>query len=277
MSLLSTSEGGREEQRRKLAEGGKMPARAQRIRSGQGDRYSSAVCLLAQISGSKLAAKPEGITAQTHLQHYTARGLASQSGGGGSRKGEMEGGAGENKYAVIILKSSTLDIHCKYMCTAFPAPSSLAASIRRGHRRRAQVSSSQDSLLLRAGRVVSTRIIASALDGIQKKTRACDARRPRRSPTTRWQATGPTRPPRRRPVTALSRSQQVSDGWARLRRARTMKCSRSHKCCDRRQMSWQRPAVDTRQHLPPQMRTRTHALTHNHEHRQARTHTDAQM
>lgn len=171
MSLLSTSEGGREEQRRKLAEGGKMPARAQRIRSGQGDRYSSAVCLLAQISGSKLAAKPEGITAQTHLQHYTARGLASQSGGGGSRKGEMEGGAGENKYAVIILKSSTLDIHCKYMCTAFPAPSSLAASIRRGHRRRAQVSSSQDSLLLQAGRVVSTRIIASALDGIQKKTR----------------------------------------------------------------------------------------------------------
>lgn len=118
MSLLSTSEGGREEQRRKLAEGGKMPERAQRIRSGQGDRYSSAVCLLAQISGSKLAAKPEGITAQTHLQHYTARGLASQSGGGGSRKGEMEGGAGENKYAVIILKSSTLDIHCKYMCTA---------------------------------------------------------------------------------------------------------------------------------------------------------------
>lgn len=170
MSLLSTSEGGREEQRRKLAEGGKMPERAQRIRSGQGDRYSSAVCLLAQISGSKLAAKPEGITAQTHLQHYTARGLASQSGGGGSRKGEMEGGAGENKYAVIILKSSTLDIHCKYMCTAFPAPSALAASIRRGHRRRAQVSS-QGSLLLQSGRVVSARIIASALDGIQKKTR----------------------------------------------------------------------------------------------------------
>lgn len=83
MSLLSTSEGGREEQRRKLAERGKMPERAQRIRSGQGDRYSSAVCLLAQISGSKLAAKPEGITAQTHLQHYTARGLASQSGGAG--------------------------------------------------------------------------------------------------------------------------------------------------------------------------------------------------
>lgn len=84
MSLLSASEGGREEQRRKLAEGGKMPERAQRIRSGQGDRYSSAVCLLAQISGSKLAAKPEGITAQTHLQHYTARGLASQSGGAGA-------------------------------------------------------------------------------------------------------------------------------------------------------------------------------------------------
>lgn len=122
MSLLSTSEGGREEQRRKLAEGGKMPERAQRIRSGQGDRYSSAVCLLAQISGSKLAAKPEGITAQTHLQHYTARGLASQSGGGGSRKGETEGRARENKYGVIILKSSTLDINCKYMCTPVPAP-----------------------------------------------------------------------------------------------------------------------------------------------------------
>lgn len=120
MSLLSTSEGGREEQRRKLAEGGKMPERAQRIRSGQGDRYSSAVCLLAQISGSKLAAKPEGITAQTHLQHYTARGLASQSGGGGSRKGETEERARENKYAVIILKSSTLDIRCKCMCTAAP-------------------------------------------------------------------------------------------------------------------------------------------------------------
>lgn len=124
MSLLSTSEGGREEQRRKLAEGGKMPERAQRIRSGQGDRYSSAVCLLAQISGSKLAAKPEGITAQTHLQHYTARGLASQSGGGGSRKGGMEGRARENKYAVIILRSSTLDIHCEYMCPAIPSPPS---------------------------------------------------------------------------------------------------------------------------------------------------------
>ncbi|CAB1416325.1 unnamed protein product [Pleuronectes platessa] len=93
MSLLSTSEGGREQQRRKLAEGGKMPERAQRIRSGQGDRYSSAVCLLAQISGSKLAAKPEGITAQTHLQHSTARGSASQSGGagvGGQRQREEQ-------------------------------------------------------------------------------------------------------------------------------------------------------------------------------------------
>lgn len=88
MSLLSTSEGGREEQRRKLAEGRKMPERAQRIRSGQGDRYSSAVCLLAQISGSKLAAKPEGITAQTHLQHYAARGLASQCEEAGDRGGK---------------------------------------------------------------------------------------------------------------------------------------------------------------------------------------------
>lgn len=179
MSLLSTSEGGREEQRRKLAEGGKMPERAQRIRSGQGDRYSSAVCLLAQISGSKLAAKPEGITAQTHLQHYTARGLASQSGGGGSRKGETEGRARENKYAVIILKSSTLDISCKYMCTSIQAPPSLAATTRQGHRRRAQVSRSQDSLLLQAGRVVSARIIAPALDGIQKKTRRAMRVRPR--------------------------------------------------------------------------------------------------
>lgn len=271
MSLLSTSEGGREEQRRKLAEGGKMPARAQRIRSGQGDRYSSAVCLLAQISGSKLAAKPEGITAQTHLQHYTARGLASQSGGGGSRKGEMEGGAGENKYAVIILKSSTLDIHCKYMCTPFPAPSSLAASIRRGSPA-ARSGQQQSGLPPPAGRpcrVHSHHRLGLGRD--PKKDSACDARRPRRSPTTRWQATGPTRPPRRRPVTALSRSQQVPDGWARLRRARTMKCSRSHECCDRRQMSWQRPAVYTRQHLPPQMRTRTR--THAHAQPRAQTST----
>lgn len=115
MSLLSTSEGGREQQRRKLAEGGKMPERAQRIRSGQGDRYSSAVCLLAQISGSKLAAKPEGITAQTHLQHYSARGSASQSGGAGVGGRETEGRAGENKYTVIVFKSSTTDTHCKYV------------------------------------------------------------------------------------------------------------------------------------------------------------------
>lgn len=87
-----------------------MPERAQRIWSGQGDRYSSAVCLLAQISRSKLAAKPEGITAQTHLQHYTARGSASQSGEAGV-VGETERRAGENKYTVIILKSSATDIH----------------------------------------------------------------------------------------------------------------------------------------------------------------------
>lgn len=87
-------------------------------------------------------------------------------------------------------------------------------------------------------------------------------------PTTRWQATGPTRPPRRRPVTALSRSQQVPDGWAQLCRARTMKCSRSHKCCDRRQMSWQRPAVYTQQHLLCKC-----ARAHTHAHAQPRAQT----
>lgn len=90
-----------------------MPERAQRIRSGQGDRYSSAVCLLAQISGSKLAAKPEGITAQTHLQQYTARGTASQSAEAGV--GGKDTTKSRRKYAVITFRSSTADIFCKYV------------------------------------------------------------------------------------------------------------------------------------------------------------------
>lgn len=90
MSLLSTSEGGREEQTRKLAEGGKMPEQAQRIGSGQGDRYSSAVCLLAQISGSKLAAKPEGITAQ-HTFSTTLLGAQLHNLEGRELEGEPRG------------------------------------------------------------------------------------------------------------------------------------------------------------------------------------------
>lgn len=264
MSLLSTSEGGREEQRRKLAEGGKMPERAQRIRSGQGDRYSSAVCLLAQISGSKLAAKPEGITAQTHLQHYTARGLASQSGGGGSRKGEMEGRARENKYVVIILKSSNLDIYCKYMCMEVPAPPLTRCRYMTGSSP-AHSGQQQAGLPPPAGQPC---LVCShhrpGLGWNPKEDSACDAQRRRRSSraSRRLVAGQETDTAPRR------RSQRVPGGWVRLGREHTMKCSGVHKCCDRRQMSWQRPVVYTRQRSTQQ--TRTTASSDEHVHAQER-------
>lgn len=73
-------------------------------------------------------------------------------------------------------------------------------------------------------------------------------------PATRWQA---RTAPHRHPVRAPSRSQQVPEGWEHA-----MKCSRSHKCCDRCQMSWQRPVVYTRQRSTWQTGTRARADVH---------------
>lgn len=113
-----------------------------------------------------------------------------------------------------------------------------------------------------ASDVVSTHIITSLLDEIQKHS-MCDAWRLYHSSRTSYHHAGTQAWHYMALADVLLQLWlKVSPGswWVGTTGQGTpMKCSHAHECCDRHQMSWQRPTVSTDHHLPhTHMSTCTH-------------------